>query len=188
MAKVERRKAAKDYPDNGILKGEEYYYVQMKTGPRSSRVLRSKTPFKRSQLTTSDYLGTLYDWEDTKADLASMEDAESLVDEIRTHGEEQQEKFDNMPEGLQQGDTGQMIEARATGCEAAATEIEDIIAEWTSAKEEHDAEVDDFAEYAKARDEWDEESGEDEPEEVADPGDFDEDDFISRVHGVEVQE
>lgn len=41
MAKVEKRKARKDYPEDGIKAGDEYYYVQMKTGQRSSKVMRS---------------------------------------------------------------------------------------------------------------------------------------------------
>ena len=56
MARVHHRKAAKDYPDHGIAKGDLYYYTKIKTGPRSSRVLRSKEPFKRSQLTSSEFL------------------------------------------------------------------------------------------------------------------------------------
>lgn len=149
MARVHKRKAAKDYPQNGIAKGDEYYYVKVKTGPRSSRVMRSKTPFKRSQLTQSDYLGQLYDWEDDKAAISSMDDAQGFADTIRSLGEEQDEKFNNMPEGLQQGDSGQMLEARRDACEQAATEIEEIISEWESAKEDHESAVEEFDE-----DEW----------------------------------
>lgn len=34
MARVHHRKAAKDYPQQGIAKGDMYYYVKIKTGPR----------------------------------------------------------------------------------------------------------------------------------------------------------
>lgn len=161
MARVKYQKAAKDYPANGIAKGDMYYYVKIKTGPYTSRVMRSKTPFKRSALTSSDFLSQLYDWEDALSDLGSMDDAQQFADDIRALGEEQRERFDNMPEGLQQGDSGQMLEQRADACEAAADEIEEIINEWEA-----------------ERDNWD-------PEEN-DGEDFDDDEFISRARDVSV--
>lgn len=168
MAKVQHRKAAKDYPDQGIKKGEMYYYTKIKTGAYSSREMRSKTPFKPSQLTSSEYLSRLYSWDENKAEISSMEDAQAFADEIRELGEEQQEKFDNMPDGLQQGDTGQMIEERANACENAASEIEDIIGEWES-------ERDDF-------------EGRDTDDEDYDPDEeFDESEFLDRVRDVQAE-
>lgn len=148
MPRVHKRKAAKDYPDNGIAKGDTYYYTKMKAGPRSSRVLRSKTPFRRSQLTGSEYLGTLYDIEDDQAKLDSLDDASDIAERYRTLGEETQEKFDNMPDGLQEGDTGQMLQERADACEAAATEIEDLVGQAPEEPEE-DASDEDREEYTQ---------------------------------------
>lgn len=159
MARIKHVKAAKDYPAQGIAKGEMYYYTKIKTGPRSSRVMRSKTPFKRSQLTQSEYLSQLYDWEDSKAEIGSMEDAQQFADDIRALGEEQQEKLDNMPEGLQQGSTGEMLTERAEACESAAAEIEEIISEWEDAKST-----------------WESENGDE----------FDESEFLDRVREVSV--
>lgn len=138
MARQVKRKARKDYPENGIKRGDDYYFCAMKTGPRSSRIMRSLTPFKRSQMTQSEFLGALYDWEDSLAALESMEDAQNMADEIRQLGEEQDEKFNNMPEGLQQGDSGQLLEQRRDACEAAAEAIEEVISEWESAKSDHE--------------------------------------------------
>ena len=213
MARVQHRKAAKDYPAQGIAKGDMYYYVKIKTGPRTSREMRSKTPFKRSQLTQSDYLSQLYDWEDGKAEISDMESAQQFADDIRTLGEEQDEKFNNMPEGLQQGDSGQMIEARRDACEAAADEIEEIISEWEDAKSTWETEIETYKEEKAAHeasqeayDEWedlDEEEQEDQPEpEVRDEPDlpehtndngddayeFDESDWLDRVRDVSVDE
>lgn len=212
MARVHHRKAAKDYPQFGIAKGDMHYYVKIKTGPRSSREMRSKTPFKRSQLTQSDYLSQLYDWEDSKAEISDMESAQEFADTIRALGEEQDEKFNNMPEGLQQGDSGQMIEARRDACEAAAGEIEEIISEWEDAKSTWESEIEEyrtekkfFDEETAAHDEWedlDEEEQEDQPEpEVRDEPDlpehtndngddayeFDESDWLDRVRDVSVE-
>jgi DNA repair ATPase RecN len=83
-----------------------------------------------------------------EASLDAAEDVDgvrSVLEEIRTLGEEQQEKLENMPEGLQQGDTGQLLQERADNCESWAGEIE-------SACDEYDNKVE---EIVKLRDEWD---------------------------------
>jgi len=198
MAKVEHRKARKDYPTNGIKKGDMYYFAQIKTGPRSSRIIRQIAPIKPQQLTSSPFKSGLLDWEDAKSALTNRDDAQALADTIRELGEEQQASFDNMPEGLQQGDTGQMLEARATACEEAASEIEEIISRWEDAETEHEGLVAAHEESQSAFDDWEsaataaEEAGEEynEPEPVIedDPGEFDEDEFISEIQAVEVNE
>lgn len=207
MARPEHRKARKDYPENGIAKGDEYWYVQIKTGPRSSRILRQKTPFKRSQLTSSDYLSQLYDWEDTKSEISSMDEAADLAETIRSLGSEQQDKFDNMPEGLQQGDTGQMIEARAQACEAAAEAIDEIVSEWEDAVSTWESEIEqykaDLEAYREQQRKIEAEEDRSEDEEVDEPSlpdhtrddhsdedafVFDEDEWLDRVRDVEVSE
>lgn len=145
MARPQLRTARKNYGET-IKKGDQYWYVQIKTGPRSSRVLRQKKPFKRSQLTQSEYLSTLYDWEDAKAEINDMGEAQDFADQIRTLGEEQSDKLSNMPEGLQQSSSGETLTERAEACEAAANEIEEIISEWESERDnfEPDDESDEF--------------------------------------------
>lgn len=138
MAKAEKRTARKDYPEHGIAKGDVYYYAQIKTGPRSSKVIRQKEPIKQSQLTSSEYLSRLYDIQERVAEVSDLESMREIAEELRELGQEQRDKFDNMPEGLQQGDTGQMLSDRADACESAADEIETQIDGWDedSAKEE----------------------------------------------------
>jgi hypothetical protein len=199
MARPVHRTARKDYPDNGIAKGDQYWYVKIKTGPRSSRVMRSKTPFSRSQLTQSDYLAQLYDWEDGKAAISSMDEAQEFADTIQALGDEQGEKLDNMPEGLQQGDSGQMLEARRDACAAATGEIEEIIGERESAKDTWDTEIETYKTDLDAYREQERKTGaEDEevtepdlPEHTAGEGDdasFDEEDFLDRIRDVSVDE
>lgn len=155
MAHQKLRKAAKDYPDHGIAKGDQYYFAQIKTGPRSSRTIRSKSPIPRSQLTTSEFLSTLYGIEDVDIPSCSCPaDIESVIDSLRELGEEQREKYDNMPEGLQQGDTGQLLEQRADGCEAACGELEDIQTRWES---ELESAGDDEVEIERINEEFGEE-------------------------------
>lgn len=209
MARPEHRTAAKDYPDQGIAKGDKYWFVKIKTGPRSSRTMRQKNAFRRSQLTSSDYLSQLYDWEDGKAEISSMDDAQEFADTIRSLGEEQGEKFDNMPEGLQQGDTGQTLETRRDNCETAAGEIEEIVSEWESAKDTWDTEIDQYKNDLQAHkdsqeafDEWEgiDDNEDPEPTVEAEPdlpdhtegeGDelsFDESEWLDRVRDVSVDD
>lgn len=189
MPRVKQVKAAKDYPQFGIKKGDLHYYTKMKTGPRSSRELRQLKPFKRSQLTNSEFLAALYDWEDNKGEAGSHEDVSNLAEHIREIGENEREKFDNMPEGLQQGDTGQMLEERAEACETAANELEEIASEWETALDEHTELVEQaekWAEYVRRRDAGELEEGEEEPEEADWPDEFDDQEYKDRVEQVEV--
>jgi hypothetical protein len=120
--------ARKDYPNAGIKKGESYYWWSFRFGGKHM----SKTPPKQSQLTQSEFLSTLYDIQERIGDLSadSASDLQSAVeeiaDELRTLGEECNDKRDNMPEGLQDGDVGQLLEARAEACEQAASDLEDV--------------------------------------------------------------
>lgn len=49
------------------------------------------------------------------------EQIEAIASELRTLAEEEQEKYDNMPEGLQGGDKGQAIETAAQMLDEAAS-------------------------------------------------------------------
>lgn len=132
MAKVHHVKhARKAIRSEGIKVGDEYYWWKFRYGAK--RV--SKTYPKRQQLTQSDFLSQVYDLEDRINELsidayASAEPLKSDLDEIaadiRALGEEQDEKLQNMPEGLQQGATGELLQERYDACEAWADEIESI--------------------------------------------------------------
>ena len=166
MPKVEKRVARKDYPESGIAKGDTYYFTKMKTGPRSSRTMRSKTPFKASQLTSSAfksaYLAAQEAWDDGDKDADAMR---SAAEAIREAGQEAQNAFDNMPEGLQQGDTGQMLEERANYCESAADSLEGLADELDGLEEPEEPEgydediapedkSDEWIEYEESRDDF----------------------------------
>lgn len=118
--------ARKPRPELGIAVGDTYYYWKRRKGP----LQMSKTYPKRSQLTGSAFLASIYDIEDRLAALTADEtlkdEVESIVQELRDLAEECQSSLDNMPEGLQQGDTGQLLEARIEGCNNAADELEGI--------------------------------------------------------------
>lgn len=128
MPKVKQVVARKDYPQFGIVKGQKHYNWTLMTGPRSSRTFRQVDPPRPSQLTTSEFLGTIGDIELEFSDLVwddnLPDNLRDIAERVRSAGEEVRERFENMPEGLQQGDTGQMLEERADNSESWADEIE----------------------------------------------------------------
>lgn len=124
------KRAAKDYPDHGIAKGESYYWWKFMVGGRGGPKRYSKTPPKPSQLTQSEFLSQFYALEEQIADLKADDGLESSVEEIasdfRELGEEQESKRSNMPESLQDSDTGNQMQERAEKCEEIAGELEQI--------------------------------------------------------------
>ncbi len=137
MPRVHRvEKARKAYPGTGIEKGDTYYYWTFRYGGKR----RSKTYPRASELTQSAFLSEVYSIGEEMADFSGMdgdskesfeewrEDLRSAVEDwasrFRDAGEECQSNRDNMPEGLQEGDVGTMLEERADRCEEIASELE----------------------------------------------------------------
>ena len=101
------------------------------------------------------------------ANAQSPEDFRGVAEALRELGSEQQEKYDNMPGGLQQRDNGQMLEERASNCESWADEIEQRADELESALEAVDAAWQAWADWDLAEEEAcaNDEEGPDEPDE-----------------------
>lgn len=118
MPTVHHVKARKD---NQVVKAGEYYYW-WKFGPRFPKQY-SKTRPRASQLTTSEFLGAVYSIQEDMDDAtpADVTELESLVSEwklqIEDARDQAQTNFDNMPESLQGGDTGQLLESRVNDCD-----------------------------------------------------------------------
>lgn len=130
MPKVHHGKVRKDHPNFGIKKGEEAYWWTIKTGPTSGFKTYSKTAPKQSQLTRSEFAGAMCDFQDEIAALTADDGLESSVADIagriRELGEEQDSKKDAMPEGLQEGPTGQLLQERSEKCGEIADELDGI--------------------------------------------------------------
>lgn len=127
------KKARKARPDQSIEVGDSYYWWANKTGPYSSTKRYSKTRPRPSQMTVSEFSGQQLALGERLEDLSinlSFEDLvtirDEIVDEIGTLGEEQTEKHDNMPEGLQAGPTGELLENRGDECDSWANELEGV--------------------------------------------------------------
>lgn len=135
MPRVHFVKAARK--NNPVAKkGESYYWWQPMVGGRGGAKRYSKERPRPSQVTQSEYLSACYSAQESvedslsnfiagKCELADLiGDLESAADEVRQAGEDCDEKYNNMPDGLQQGDTGQMLEQRRDAAESLADEIE----------------------------------------------------------------
>lgn len=120
------KKARKADKYSEIKRGDSYYWWKFRFGGKH----KSKTPPRRSQLTQSEFLGTMYDIEDRIAEIKTLEDAQSerdaIVDELRDLASEQEDKLSNMPDSLQYAPTGEMLQNRADECNSFADELEGI--------------------------------------------------------------
>ncbi len=135
MPRVSKQVARKDYPNAGIKKGDLYYKWKFRYSP----VNRSLTPPQAEQLTQSAYM---QEWIPLNRDISEFDgeadDVDELVERARQLGNEQQEKKDNMPDGLQEGDTGQLLEERAEECEELADSLENAKTELEQAQDADD--------------------------------------------------
>lgn len=115
--------------------GDPYLWWAFRHGPKYKRC--TEHPPRQSELIASPFLSGMAESQEeiedaleTFHDGGSVEDLQATVESvaaaIRERGEEAQGSFDNMPEGLQQGETGQMLETRAERCEEIASELEDL--------------------------------------------------------------
>lgn len=132
MPKVHHvKKARKAIPLIGVKPGDDYYWwaIRLK-GQRSGRKYVSKTQPKPSQLTSSDYMRSILELQEEHYIGRDWDDMECRRDDVRDRIQEildeQQGRLDNMPEGLQQGDTGQLIQERIDCCENAVSELDSL--------------------------------------------------------------
>lgn len=137
MAKVSTQVARKDYPEKGIKKGDTYYSWALYKQPKQMSLTRPRP----SQLTSSDKLSRAYAIVESVEDMQAtatvpndlVEALKNAATDARDLADEYQESLDNMPEGLQQGPTGEEIQQKvdalneyADECESAASEIEQL--------------------------------------------------------------
>lgn len=135
MTKVTHvKRARKAIPEAGIAIGDAYYWWKFRYGG----IHRSKTPPKPSQLTQSTFVSTMLELQERAEGIAAglrdgsttCSDAESelqeIASEVSSAGEECQSSLDNMPEGLQQGSTGELLQARIDACETIADDLEGV--------------------------------------------------------------
>ena len=80
------------------------------------------------EVTTSDYqlsVGEIvYRWRDNYE--ANEQGRDDIVSELESIRDDLQDRLDNMPEGLQQGDTGMLLQERIDYLDEAISELENI--------------------------------------------------------------
>jgi len=113
--------------DNSLVKaGESYYWWKFRYGGKRL----SKTYPKQSKLTQSEFLSQLYELQEEIEDLVAEDGlasvASDIAERVRTLGEEQTDKRDNMPDSLQDSPTGELLQTRADKCEEIASELESL--------------------------------------------------------------
>lgn len=144
MPRVHHRKARKDYPASEIKKGDMYFTWRIKSA-YGGTTYRSPTRPKSSQLTHSPFKsGFLSVGEDWDANAKDVEAIRSAGEAIREVGAACNESYENMPEGLQEAETGQIIYTRAEECESKAAELDGLADEYEDLTEpDHPGELED---------------------------------------------
>jgi hypothetical protein len=142
MPKVKHiKKARRALPQHGIQVGDSYYQWSRMVGGRGVKFYSKEFP-KRQQLTGSEFFRAVYDIEDRIQAVAnsSMPEAatpynlyddvsseiEEIISDIQALADEQNDKRDNMPQGLQDGQVGELLQNRYDSCTEWASEIEGI--------------------------------------------------------------
>lgn len=133
------KKARKANKEHGIKVGDEYWWASFRRGASSFKRFW-KSPPRRSQLTQSETLSEVYSLQeeiedyrvtDKEGNLAcDIEDLKAQLEQWALQAEEIgstcQDKLDNMPEGLQQGDSGQRLQEYIDAMEQWASDLQSI--------------------------------------------------------------
>lgn len=125
------KKARKANKALGIKKGQSYWWWKNRLPGSASGVKRvSFSPPKPSQVAgnpfTSQVLSLGERLEELVADESLADEIVGIASDVRQLADEQQEKYDNMPESLQSGPTGELLKEREEALNAWADELESI--------------------------------------------------------------
>lgn len=130
LAKVVKRKANKDYPEQGIKKGEKYFTWKIRIGRFGGRVCRSKDYPLNSQREGNDYMQWLYNLKESFTFLApeTIEDViQGMILEIDDQTSELQERIDNLPEQFQQaGPAYEILQERIDTLEKWSSDLQNL--------------------------------------------------------------
>lgn len=144
MAKIERPKARKEYKcfkcGETIKVGDTY----LKGIPfRRSPIIRcTKCGLRSWELSSSDYVlgvGRVCDCWQEDYELGENT-AQCIADELDSIKDQCQDSLDNMPEGLQEGSTGELLQERIDCLDDVISELENI--DYDSIKEEAQTDFD----------------------------------------------
>lgn len=129
------KKARKDQPRCDVKAGESYYWWKNRPPGRAAGIMRcSKSLPRRSQVLMgfASELASIEEMieDDTRVAPDNIDDAiairDTWVEQIRSLAYDQGDKLNNMPEGLQRGDTGMLLEERRDCLDAWADALEGV--------------------------------------------------------------
>jgi len=120
-------KARKDYPEQGIQKGDTYYWWKFRYGGKRM----SKDYPKRQQLTNSGFLIQVYGIEDSYQQYETFEGLQEHIEDVCSQIEdllsEVQDSLDAMPYHLQESSpTGELLTQRIESLEEWRSELESV--------------------------------------------------------------
>lgn len=128
MAKIHYvKKCRVDNP--AVKRGEGFYWWKLPFGEKQY----SKTYPSRSQLTDSDYLGCVFDlqdsikgytWIEQEADFSDMMD--EIIDQVTDIRDQCQLSYDNMAPMLHSAPNGLLLMARIDACDTALGEVSEM--------------------------------------------------------------
>jgi len=134
MAKIHYVKKCR-VDNSAVKRGEPYYWWKLPFGEKSY----SKTYPSRSQLTASDYLGCVFDlqdsikgytWIEQEGDFSDMMD--EIIDQVTDIRDQCQASLDSMAPMLHSAPNGKLLIARVDACDVALGEVSEM--DFASAK------------------------------------------------------
>jgi hypothetical protein len=130
------KSARKAIPSAGIEVGDSYYWWKNRPPGRAAGFKRvSKTRPRPSQTVGSEFRRSVLELHESISDqvaagFASSDDLESARDNwaqwVRDLADEQEGKRDNMPDSLQQGPTGELLQEREEALRQWADDLESV--------------------------------------------------------------
>lgn len=109
-----------------IPAGSRYYKGEINFGPTIIRC--TECGLEHWEVTTSDYQlragEIVYRWRENYD--TSEDGIASIVSDLEELRDELQDRLDNMPEGLQEGDIGQLLQERIDALDSAISDLESI--------------------------------------------------------------
>lgn len=109
-----------------IPAGSRYYKGEINFGPTIIRC--TECGLEHWEVTTSDYQlragEIVYRWRENYD--TSEDGIASIISDLEELRDELQDRLDNMPEGLQEGDVGQLLQERIDALDSAISDLESI--------------------------------------------------------------
>lgn len=131
-----------------IEKGQPYLYWEFAYSPKSIRCAAPACSPKPKDLTRSAFWGTVYGIQEEKWDADNIDDMvsrkEDVVGQLEELRDEQEEKKSNMPDSLQDGATGEILQERYDALDGVINNLEGVDISWDEPEKEDDEEDDEF--------------------------------------------